>query len=155
MKLGIAATFWIMIYSQLGLGTHRKASRLGPNVSVVSADDCVGHLLGGQELVVDVWLPAHDGIESVAGRSEVQTISDGVGLDVTADNDVDSPDITWLERGGSCCGGHKVTPWFYRKRESGRGEELFERAAATLNTEHPVDHWWYSIQETVKQEIIQ
>jgi len=39
-------------------------------------------------------LPAHDGFESVAGRSEGQLISDGVGLDATADNDVDSPEIT-------------------------------------------------------------
>jgi len=36
------------------LWRHREVSGLGPNVTIVSADDCVGHGPGGQELVVDV-----------------------------------------------------------------------------------------------------
>jgi hypothetical protein len=49
---------------------HREPCRLRPDVSVVSADDCVLHHLGGHQLVVDVRLPRHDEHEQVAKGDE-------------------------------------------------------------------------------------
>jgi len=39
------------------IGSDRKVPGFGPDVSVVSADDCILDGLGGQKLVVNVWLP--------------------------------------------------------------------------------------------------
>lgn len=48
------------------VNTYGEAGGLGPNVSVVAADDGVLHHLGGDQLVVDVRLSRHDCEEGVA-----------------------------------------------------------------------------------------
>ena len=54
---------WLLTWNEdtgrVKFNIYRKVPGFGPDVSVVSADDCILDGLGGQKLVVNVWLPAH------------------------------------------------------------------------------------------------
>ena len=64
-------------YRKVKFNIYRKVPGFGPDVSVVSADDCILDGLGGQKLVVNVWLPAHvDLLGRETGKNGLKRVAD-------------------------------------------------------------------------------